>query len=157
MNRYGTAAEHNVLYQYQLQNTKNVFMAMIQTETPYFQSNPDATVPFPINSAWNDPTYASCTTASCRKSWALRVVSSSDIVVYGAGLYSFFENYAQECITPQTCQAAIVNIESSSKFSLLNLNTVAAVSMVNVNGGAVVPASGNENSFTRTLLRFDAL
>lgn len=154
---YGTAAEHNVLYQYQLQNTKNVFMAMIQTETPYFQSNPDATVPFPINSAWNDPTYASCTTASCRKSWALRVVSSSDIVVYGAGLYSFFENYAQECITPQTCQAAIVNIESSTKFSLLNLNTVAAVSMVNVNGGAVVPASGNENSFTRTLLRFDAL
>lgn len=32
--RYATAAEHNVLYQYQFSNTKNVFMAMIQTETP---------------------------------------------------------------------------------------------------------------------------
>lgn len=30
----GTAVEHHVLYQYQLANTKNIFMGFIQTETP---------------------------------------------------------------------------------------------------------------------------
>lgn len=30
----GTAVEHHVLYQYQLVNTKNIFMGFIQTETP---------------------------------------------------------------------------------------------------------------------------
>lgn len=32
---YGTGSEHNQLYNYQLQNAKNVFMGLIQTETPY--------------------------------------------------------------------------------------------------------------------------
>lgn len=31
---YGTASEHNVLYNYQVQNAKNVYMTLIQTETP---------------------------------------------------------------------------------------------------------------------------
>lgn len=31
---YGTASEHNQLYQYQISNAKNVFMGLIQTETP---------------------------------------------------------------------------------------------------------------------------
>ena len=30
----GTAVEHHTLYQYQLANTKNIFMGQIQTETP---------------------------------------------------------------------------------------------------------------------------
>lgn len=91
---YAAAAEHNTLYQYQLQNTQNVFMAMIQSETPYFQSNPGAQVPFPTLTAWGDPSYAACTTASCRKSWALRILNSRKTLIYGAGLYSFFENYS---------------------------------------------------------------
>jgi glucan 1,3-beta-glucosidase len=31
---YGTASEHSQLYEYQLSNAKNVFMALMQTETP---------------------------------------------------------------------------------------------------------------------------
>lgn len=31
---YGTASEHNVLYNYQIQNAANVYMALIQVETP---------------------------------------------------------------------------------------------------------------------------
>lgn len=30
----GTASEHSVLYQYNLVNAKNVYMSIIQTETP---------------------------------------------------------------------------------------------------------------------------
>ena len=39
---YGTASEHSVMYQYNIAHAKNVIMAMIQTETPYYQ------VSFPI-------------------------------------------------------------------------------------------------------------
>lgn len=35
MYRVGTAVEHHTLYQYQLANTKDVYMGFIQTETPY--------------------------------------------------------------------------------------------------------------------------
>ena len=34
---YGTASEHSVLYQYNFANTKNSIIAMIQSETPYYQ------------------------------------------------------------------------------------------------------------------------
>jgi len=32
---YGTSSEHSQLYNYQISNAKNVYMALIQTETPY--------------------------------------------------------------------------------------------------------------------------
>ena len=41
---YGTAFEHSLLYQYNLHAARNVFMGMIQTETPYFQ--PASATPF---------------------------------------------------------------------------------------------------------------
>jgi glucan 1,3-beta-glucosidase len=31
---YGTSSEHNQLYNYQVVNAQNVYMALIQTETP---------------------------------------------------------------------------------------------------------------------------
>lgn len=43
---YGTASEHNVLYQYQLYGAQNLFMGMIQTESPYFQPKPAPPAPF---------------------------------------------------------------------------------------------------------------
>jgi len=85
---YGTSAEHNVLYNYQISNASNVYMALIQTETPYFQSNPDAATPFTSNKAYNDPVFSGSTSAN--KAWGLRIVDSDDVFVYGAGLYSFF-------------------------------------------------------------------
>ncbi|KAG0124681.1 pectate lyase superfamily protein-domain-containing protein [Tuber indicum] len=153
---YSTAAEHNVLYQYQLHQTKNVFMAMIQTETPYWESNPMVTAPFPVNSAFGDPIYSGCTAKTC-KSWALRVVDSTGILVYGAGFYSFFENYSQECVKSHTCQDSIVSVEGNSELSLLNLNTVGSISMVDIDGEPSITAAGHENPFVRTLLRFDSV
>jgi glucan 1,3-beta-glucosidase len=92
----GTAVEHHALYQYQFVKTKNVFAGQIQTETAYWQPNPNASVVFPIASGWNDPDFAtSCAgvAGQCNMGWGLRVVNSSSILVYGAGLYSFFNNY----------------------------------------------------------------
>lgn len=92
----GTSVEHHDLYQYQFANTKNVFAGQIQTETAYWQPNPKAGTVFPVVSGWNDPNFASsCVGVSgvCADGWGLRVVGSQSILIYGAGLYSFFNNY----------------------------------------------------------------
>jgi glucan 1,3-beta-glucosidase len=85
---YGTSSEHNVLYNYQISNAANVYMALIQTETPYFQSNPDATTPFNSNTAFTDPVFSG--NSLNKKAWGLRIVNSKAVTVHGAGLYSFF-------------------------------------------------------------------
>lgn len=91
----GTAVEHHTLYNYQLSGAKNVYASQLQTETPYFQPHPNALSPFPPVSALNDPTF-DCTGVSgnCAMSWGLRVVGSSDVFLYGANHYSFFNDYS---------------------------------------------------------------
>lgn len=102
---WGTASEHNVLYNYQISNAKNVYMALIQTETPYYQSNPDATTPFTSNPAFKDPVFNGG--AKNNKAWGVRVLDSQDVFIYGAGLYSFFENYDQTCVPLNNCQGKL--------------------------------------------------
>lgn len=91
----GTSVEHHDLYQYQFANTKNTYMGIIQSETAYWQPNPKAGVVTPMVEGWNDPDFVkSCAGVSgnCAAGWGLRVVESKSILVYGAGLYSFFQN-----------------------------------------------------------------
>ncbi|KAF7887027.1 uncharacterized protein EAF02_003674 [Botrytis sinoallii] len=93
----GTAVEHHALYQYQFANTQNVFMGYIQTETPYYQPVPQATSPFPPVTTLNDPDFATfCAgkSATCYDAWGLRILDSQKMLVYGAGFYSFFNNYS---------------------------------------------------------------
>jgi glucan 1,3-beta-glucosidase len=95
-NSIGTAVEHHTLYQYQLANTQNLFMGFIQTETPYYQPNPLAPTPFTVVSSLNDPNFAtSCSgqSGNCAEAWGLRVINSRNVLIYGAGHYSFFNNY----------------------------------------------------------------
>ncbi|KAF3087237.1 hypothetical protein TWF569_011355 [Orbilia oligospora] len=155
---YATASEHNVMYQYQLTNTKNVFLGMIQTETPYYQSNPTVYLPYDVNPAFEDPVY-DCPDKSqgstCAKSIGLRVKDSKDILVYGAGLYSFFENYTQECLKTQTCQDDMVSVEGNTQnFFMYNLNTVGVSNMVKVNERKLVPQAENQNGFASTIALF---
>ncbi|KAF3932783.1 hypothetical protein ABW19_dt0207364 [Dactylella cylindrospora] len=155
---YATAAEHNVMYQYQLTNTKNVFLGMIQTETPYYQSNPTVYVPYEVNSAFQDPVYDCPNKAqgsTCAKAIGLRIKDSTDVFVYGAGLYSFFENYTQECLENSTCQDDMVSVEGSvQNFFMYNLNTVGVSNLVKVNEQKLVPQPENENAFASTIAMF---
>jgi hypothetical protein len=154
---YGTASEHNVLYQYQVASAKNVLMAMIQTETPYYQPAPPATQPFPVNSAFYDPTFSNCAAGSntCSLAWGLRVVSSSDIYVYGAGLYNFFYNYDQTCLATENCQDSMVDLENNTgNVYLYNLNTKAATNMVVNNGNSLAKQADNINGFCSTINAF---
>ncbi|KAI4288633.1 MAG: hypothetical protein L6R35_002101 [Caloplaca aegaea] len=155
---YGTSSEHSQLYNYQIANAKTVYMALIQTETPYFQSNPDALQPFSPNPTFSDPDFSHCTTAGCKKAWGLRVVGSRDVHVFGAGLYSFFDNYAQTCLKTESCQENMLALDCGNEnVYFWGLSTKAATKMVTVDGEGVVEQGDNRSNFCSTLAVFEAV
>lgn len=159
---WGTGSEHHVLYQYQFVNTQNIFAGQIQTETPYFAPQPNALVPFPPVAALNDPDFrASCqgVAGNCAAAWGLRVINSKNILIYGAGLYSFFSNYSTTCSTfeaGQTCQERITSIEGSgsSNVNIYNLNTIGTRQMINRDGAQVAWYADNVNNFPSCIAVF---
>ncbi|KAI5803498.1 glucan 1,3-beta-glucosidase [Peziza echinospora] len=159
---YGTASEHCVLYQYQTYKAKNLFMGMIQTETPYFQGTPLAPAPFTatVGKFNADPDFSDCPAGSltCAFAWGLRIVESSDVFMYGGGLYSWFSSYSQTCVTDVNgvgnCQDKIVEIVSSSGVWLYNLITKASIQMVSPKGGRVIPATENHYAFGSTIMAY---
>lgn len=153
---WGTSSEHSVLYNYQVNGAKAVFMGMIQSETPYFQSNPVAPTPFTPQTAYSDPDFGSCKTqniwAPCYKSWGLRIVDSSNVFVYGTGLYSFFDNYSQDCVATQKCQQNVISVEGSiTNVNLYAVNTKASIFMVTLDGVGTAHDSDNRSNFCATL------
>ncbi|PPQ70273.1 hypothetical protein CVT26_014562 [Gymnopilus dilepis] len=141
-------AEHHVLYQYNIVNAANHYMGLIQTETPYYQPNPAPPSPFAINSSLNDPTPFSGTPSA----WALNIKNSKNILVFGAGLYSFFDSYSQNCLTPENCQSQIVNVDTaSSGVNIFSLSTVGVTNQISVNGQGIVNQAGNVDGFASTV------
>lgn len=153
---WGTSSEHSQLYNYQIANAQNVFMASIQTETAYMQSAPNAlNGGFTPNPAYSDPTFADCTTDSCKKTWGLRVLGSEDIFMFGGGMYSFFDDYSQTCLETEDCQENMVDIECSTGVYLYGLVTKASVNQVVVNGQPAVLEKDNPNLFGATVLLYE--
>ncbi|OOQ88034.1 LysM domain protein [Penicillium brasilianum] len=149
---YGTASEHNVLYQYQLSGAKDVMIGMIQTESPYYQPAPKAPAPFTIGQFPNDPSFDNCTGSSCEVSWALRIVDSSTIYSLGAGLYSWFSDYSQDCLKTEDCQQRVVQIEQSHDIWLFNLITKGVVEMVSPVGETPTYSKDNVNGYMSSIL-----
>jgi glucan 1,3-beta-glucosidase len=154
----GTGVEHNVLYQYQLVNTQNIYMGFIQTETPYYQPNPQAPIPFVLNTGLQDPNFdTACAgqSGNCRSAWGLRVVASKNILVYGAGLYSFFDNYKTSCSNspgPENCQNNILSLEGRNENVVIYaLSTIGTTNMVTIDGRTVAKYSDNINVFPDTI------
>ncbi|KAK6210577.1 hypothetical protein LQW54_006060 [Pestalotiopsis sp. IQ-011] len=157
----GTAVEHHVLYNYQFVGASNIFGSEFQTETPYYQPTPNALVPFPVNTALHDPDFStSCTNVAgnCAESWGLRVVDTSNLLVYGAGHYSFFSSYSTTCSTVaagETCQSRIVSLEGTiSNVNIYNLNTIGSLSMINRDGTSLASWSDNVNTFAANIAVF---
>ncbi|KAJ7760810.1 exo-beta-1,3-glucanase [Mycena olivaceomarginata] len=105
----GTASEHHAFYQYSIVGSNNVYAGMIQTETPYYQPVPALPLPFQSNSDWDDPDWSHSGSA-----WALNIATSNSIFIYGAGLYSFFDNYSQDCKTSVSCQKSLALVDTAS-------------------------------------------
>lgn len=145
---YATSSEHNILYQYQLHKADNVFMGLIQTESPYFHPQPTAPKPFEssLGKFPADPTFEDCTADNCKVSWALSIVQSKNVHIVGAGLYSwFFNSYEQVCIEKMSCQTRLVNIDfSSSSLYIYNLFTVGAQEMISMKMRTNIMAKDNQ-------------
>ncbi|XP_014555283.1 carbohydrate-binding module family 50 protein [Bipolaris victoriae FI3] len=151
---YGTTSEHNVLYQYQFSNAKNVLMAMIQTESPYFQDVPKAPAPFQLGGFSNDPSFYDCSSSSskCAVSWGVRIIDSEQIHVLGAGLYSWFSRYSQDCLKTEDCQDRVFEIDQSTNVWIYNLCTKAVREMVTPVKSKATMAKDNQNGFLSSIL-----
>ncbi|GJJ08001.1 hypothetical protein Clacol_002208 [Clathrus columnatus] len=135
----GTASDH--------------YLGMIQTESvrdpPRYNitlgPSPAPPAPFEINSAFNDPSFPNGLT----EAWALYIQQSSDILVYGAGLYSFFQDYTQDCLNDgvNNCQSQIVNVDSLSSASVYGLSTLGVSFQLSVSGVGVIN-QGEPNNFS---------
>jgi glucan 1,3-beta-glucosidase len=153
---YGTAFEHSVLYDYQFNAASNVYAGHIQHETAYFQANPNALTPFTPNAAYADPTFSHCTAQNCPKTWGLRVLNSTNIFIYAAGLYSFFENWSTtSCLVSESCQEHMVDVQNSTDVYLWALSTKGSSYLVSYENNDVVPYAVNKAAFCDTIALFE--
>lgn len=113
---YGTAAEHNVFYQYNFNGAQNIFTTMIQTESPYFQNVPAPPAPFAsaVGKINGDPDYT-CGGGfdGCDEAWGAIIKESANIHISSADVYSWFSVYSQDCLADQSCQQALISVEDN--------------------------------------------
>ncbi|KAI0433794.1 glycoside hydrolase family 55 protein [Xylaria sp. FL1042] len=160
----GTSVEHHSRYQYLFRNTQNIYAGQIQTETPYYQPNPSARSPYPLNTT-SDPNFdISCPKATaasnCAEAWGLVVQASKNVLIYGAGLYSFFSNYSTACsATGATtlCQQGMVlyDAASTTNFRIYGLNTVGAYGMIYMDTVRLATYDYNINVYPSSIISFD--
>jgi len=129
---------------------------MIQTESPYYQVNPPSPGPFnkSIGVFSSDPTFADCdpNNVTCAIAWAVRIVDSHNIYMYGAGLYSWFDEYNQTCLLSEHCQDKGTEVVGSSQIWIYNLVTKAIAEMISPYGTQGPLASDNQNGYCASLM-----
>ncbi|EOD47062.1 putative exo-beta- - protein [Neofusicoccum parvum UCRNP2] len=115
----GTSMEHNTLYQYNFNGAENVFAAMQQSETPYWQGVNSGTVaPYPWTDDLqpSDPDFAHCGVDSsgyCGAALFEKIAGSKDLFLYGGCLWTFFTgNESEKC--SYDCQQEAIDIDDAS-------------------------------------------
>lgn len=131
---YGSASEHSQLYQYQLNKASSIYMGHMQTETPYYQPNPNALEPYKPGKFPSDPTFDNCANDLCKGSWALRVSHSTNVFIYSAGFYSFFQNNQLGCASKESCQLALIDTNFASSLWMYNIFTKGNIQIVSPQG-----------------------
>ncbi|CAE6442407.1 unnamed protein product [Rhizoctonia solani] len=139
----GSGSEHHALYQYNLVGAENVYLGLIQTETPYWQPTPAPPAPFSLSKTYKDPEMSAGPAA-----WSTVISDSSKVYIYGAGLYNFFKSYNQTCLSDYTCQSQIINVDQKSEdIAVFSLATVGLTKMLSVDSMGVIDQNDNRNGF----------
>ena len=153
---WGTASEHSILYNYQFAGAQALFIGFMQSETPYMQPDPLAPAPFTPNPIYGDPTFTICSNTTdgsevpCKDAWGLRIYNSRNVLIYGTGLYSFFNNYDQQCVTAKNCQENMIHVQNS-QVAMYTVNTANSVSMIVDDDMGTVVGQDNRNWFCDTI------
>lgn len=98
--------EHSTLYNWQLAGARNVYLSQIQSETPYFQAGQTPSIrPYSPGFLFpNDPEFSDCDIQktgkldTCREAWALRILDSRNVYMYGGGRWRFTMLYSSHSI-----------------------------------------------------------
>ncbi|KIM94752.1 carbohydrate-binding module family 6 protein [Oidiodendron maius Zn] len=146
----GLSVEHHTLYQYQFVGAKDVFIGFAQSETPYYQPNPNATLPFPFVGLLHDPDFSNTGQYAVNNAdaWGLRVINTSNFLYYTGGHWSYFNNYSTSCNGYHSCQTQIVSLEGGlSNVNIYNLLTIGAESMVVMDGMTLARPEDNPGPF----------
>ncbi|KAL5114437.1 exo-1,3-beta-glucanase [Pleosporales sp. CAS-2024a] len=157
---WASGVEHHALYQYQFHNAHTLFAGFIQTETPYYMPSPDArSQPYGRSDTYSDPDYATAcaaVTGPC-DAYGLRILDSQNVMIYGGGLYSFFQHYDVSCSAPDAprgarlCQTRIFSVEGQSSVQWYALNQVGAQEMLTVNGRDLAGWEDNLSVYSNTI------
>ena len=144
---HGTASEHNTLYQYNFQNAANVFAGMQQSETAYWQGpgSPSlAPAPWTPLTSYGDPDFSNCSggDSQCRMGWFSYISDSSNLLLYGAGFWTFFNHNDGSC-GGNICQSNAINIRSTSSLSWFGINVKDNVNLILNDGVPVVTEFNN--------------
>ncbi|KAH0341119.1 hypothetical protein KCU81_g6559, partial [Aureobasidium melanogenum] len=122
-----------------------------QIETPYYYAKVEG--PDPSTNALGqinaDPDLTNCQTGDgkCIQPWALRIVSSDETYIAGAGMYAcFYDEYSQACVDKQSCQRSMVSTYLSSNLWLYNMITIGATEMISPYGTDYLPALAADNT-----------
>lgn len=130
----GTAFEHNTLYQYNFNYASNVFSAMQQSETPYWQGPGSEYAPNPWAGSLiaSDPNFSNCAAgdALCRMAFFERIQSSSDLFLYGGCVWAFFNDNGDCNASNGDCQTNAISTQNSSALYLYNTNVKSITNMV---------------------------
>jgi glucan 1,3-beta-glucosidase len=162
---HSVSNEHSTLYNWQLSGAENIYLGQIQSETPYFQAGQlTADSPYtPGASTFDeDPDFDYCLTSqpsklsdfhgvlsgkkpsqspqstgldTCREAWALRIIESSQVYIYGGGFYSFFNDYLDQCgKSGSVCQQRLIDTSYSEEVWIYNLYTVGSQEVISPQG-----------------------
>jgi len=112
----GTASEHHTLYAYNVVHAQNVVFFFQQIESPYWEPNIGApSIWTPDTTTWFDPDFSNCASTDllCQMSWGMVISGGSGIIVYGSGVWTFFDDRGS-CTGPNgVCQDNAYKIDSS--------------------------------------------
>ncbi|PLB52583.1 exo-beta-1,3-glucanase [Aspergillus steynii IBT 23096] len=140
----GTGFEHHTLYQYNFEQARNVFSALQQSESPYWQGpgNLYAPAPWADHRIASDPDFSHCAPddAKCRMALFERIKGSSDLFLYGGGNWVFF-NANGDC--NGDCQKNNIQILDSTKVYLYGTNSKSITNMVLEGSQAIATQSDN--------------
>ncbi|KAI3317157.1 pectin lyase fold/virulence factor [Xylariaceae sp. AK1471] len=152
---YGGGSEHSVLYNYLISGAESIYLGHIQTESPYYQPNPRPPEPFRAAASFpNDPDFSDCEVQAevwddrCNYAWGLQILDSKDVMIHAAGLYSFFNEYYQDCIPTHNCQDRILQVKGSTGVVIFNLFTVATINIASGIDDTNVLQEDNQRGFT---------